>query len=80
MFVLCAERVPRLTTRPGQPTHPQIAPATATMDGLSSRFAMDLQPWSVNILQLHLGTSPSGAASALRRGAGAGAGGATAAA
>ena len=40
----------------------QIAPKSATVDSLSGtagRFVLPVQPWSVNILQLHLGTSPS---------------------
>lgn len=41
------------------------------MDGLSGQFVMSVEPWSVNILQLHLSASPSGA---LQRGGGAGAG------
>lgn len=31
------------------------------MDGLSSRFTLKVEPWSLSILTLHLGTSPSGA-------------------
>lgn len=39
---------------------PQIAPIPAAVDGLSSRFVLPVKPWSVNVLQLHLGASPSG--------------------
>lgn len=30
------------------------------MDGLSSRFTVKAEPWSLSILTLHLGASPSG--------------------
>ncbi|KAI7845621.1 hypothetical protein COHA_000907 [Chlorella ohadii] len=39
----------------------KIAPSSAAMDGLSSRFTLKVEPWSLSILTLHLGTSPSGA-------------------
>lgn len=29
------------------------------MDGLSSRFVVKVEPWSLSILTLHLGASPS---------------------
>jgi hypothetical protein len=38
---------------------PQIAPSSAAMDGLSSQFTLKAEPWSLNILTLHLGASPS---------------------
>lgn len=45
--------------RPAPPRAPQIAPAAAAVDGLSSKFVLPLKPWSVNILQLRLEPSPS---------------------
>ncbi|KAL4859616.1 Alpha-L-arabinofuranosidase 1 [Chlorella vulgaris] len=47
-------------------TPTKIAPATATMDGLSSKFVLPAKPWSVNVLQLHLGPAPSSAAITLQ--------------
>lgn len=38
----------------------KIAPSSAAMDGLSSRFTVKAEPWSLSILTLHLGASPSG--------------------
>lgn len=52
----------------------QIAPATATMDGLSSKFVLPAKPWSVNVLQLHLGPAPSSAAITLQADVSAGVG------
>ena len=40
----------------------QIAPKSATVDSLSTtagRFVLPVEPWSVNILQLHIGASPN---------------------
>ena len=48
------------------PRRLQVAPAGATIDGLSSQFVLPVEPWSVNVLQLHLGAGPlaTGAAAA----------------
>lgn len=48
--------------------HPdKVSPASSTVDGLGSKFVLPLQPYSVNILSLHLSSSPS--ANALHAGA-----------
>ena len=39
---------------------PQIATASAALDGLSSKFVLPLEPWSANVLQLRLGPPPTG--------------------
>jgi hypothetical protein len=36
-----------------------VSPSSSTVDGLGPEFQLDLQPWSVNVLQLHLSASPS---------------------
>lgn len=58
-------------------TPTKIAPATATMDGLSSKFVLPAKPWSVNVLQLHLGPAPSSAAITLQADVSAGSGSGT---
>ncbi|PSC67243.1 Alpha-L-arabinofuranosidase 1, partial [Micractinium conductrix] len=50
----------------------KVAPSSSTVNGLSSKFTLKLEAWSVNILQVRLGDEPSlarsGAASARREG------------
>eukprot|EP00887_Chlorella_sp_A99_P005257 scaffold1.g5257.t1 len=40
----------------------KVFPAARRVDGLSSSFLLPVDPWSVNVLQLHLAASPSGSA------------------
>lgn len=46
--------------------HPalQVSPTTSTVDGLGPEFVLPVEPWSVNVLQVHLSVSPSAAGQA----------------
>lgn len=46
----------------------QICTKTATVGGLSSKFMLTVEPYSCNVLTLHLGSSPS-SSGGLQRGA-----------
>lgn len=40
--------------------HPtKVAPRAASVDGLSDKFIIPLEPWSVNVLQIHLAAGPA---------------------
>ncbi|KAL4424426.1 hypothetical protein ABPG77_006364 [Micractinium sp. CCAP 211/92] len=42
----------------------KVAPSTSTVDGLGPQFVLPVEPWSVNVLQVHLSVSPSAAGQA----------------
>ncbi|KAL4437047.1 hypothetical protein ABPG75_004186 [Micractinium tetrahymenae] len=42
----------------------KVCPATSTVDGLGPKFTLPVEPWSVNVLSLHLSVSPSAAGKA----------------
>ena len=40
--------------------HPtKVVPRAASVDGISDKFIIPLEPWSVNVLQIHLAAGPA---------------------
>ena len=37
----------------------KVVPRAASVDGISDKFTIPLEPWSVNVLQIHIGAGPA---------------------